>query len=87
MLDFREDKVKHGCRRMDAGVPYLQWGRRNGVGGERRKNQEGTDVIVTVDLDIGGRGVRVIMVEFALGRAYESEEPCFRSRSHVKQLH
>ena len=51
---------------MDAGVPYLQWGRRNGVGGERRKNQEGTDVIVTVDLDIGGRGVRVIMVEFAL---------------------
>ena len=36
------------------------------VGGERGKNQEGTNVIVTVDLDIGGRGVRVIMVEFAL---------------------
>ena len=68
MLNFREgDKVRYGCRRMGAGVPYLQWERRNGVGGERRKNQEEeADVIVTVDLDIGGRGVRVIMVEFAL---------------------
>ena len=39
MLDFREgDKVRDGSRGMSVGVPYLQWGRGEGVvGGERRK--------------------------------------------------